>query len=42
MGGEQGGKVWTGCIWLRTEKMASSCEHGNEASGFIKCGKILE
>jgi hypothetical protein len=34
--------VWTAFIWLRREKVACSCEYGNEFSGFIKVGEVLE
>jgi hypothetical protein len=36
--GKVGGKVRTGCIWLRIR----TCEHGNEALGSIKGGKFLD
>jgi hypothetical protein len=36
-----GEKLWTGFIWLRREsRVASSCEHGNEPSGFTKHGEF--
>jgi hypothetical protein len=40
--GKQGGKAWTGFIWLRIGPVAGSCEHGNETSGSIKCGEFLD
>jgi hypothetical protein len=37
---EYGGKVWTGCVWLRT---GSGCyEHCNELSGSIQGGEFLD
>jgi hypothetical protein len=29
-------------MWLRIGPLASSCEHGNEPSGPIKCVKFLD
>jgi hypothetical protein len=29
--------VWNGLVWLRIGISGSSCESGNEPSGFIKC-----
>jgi hypothetical protein len=26
-----------GLIWLKQGQVEGSCEHGNEASGFVKC-----
>jgi hypothetical protein len=43
--GKQGGKVWSGFIWLMTgtsEPVAVSCEHGNEPLGSIKGGEFLD
>jgi hypothetical protein len=37
--GKQGGKVWTGFFWLR---IGTSGEHGNEPSGSIKGGELLD
>jgi hypothetical protein len=34
--------AWTGLIWLRTEIFGSTCKHGNEPSGSIKCGEYLD
>jgi hypothetical protein len=38
--------VWEGVDWIRlaqdTDQWGGSCEHGNEASGSIKCGEIPE
>jgi hypothetical protein len=34
--------VWTGSSWLRTGKVAGTCECGNELSGSIKCGVFLD
>jgi hypothetical protein len=36
--GKNGGKKWTGCIWLKTGPEAGCCEDGNERSSFLKCG----
>jgi len=37
---EYGGKVWTGCVWLRT---GTGCyEHCNELSGSIKEEEFLD
>jgi hypothetical protein len=38
--GKLGGKVWTGCIWLRIG--TSGRRHGNKPSGFIKGGEFLD
>jgi len=35
---KQGGKIWTGFIWLRTE----TGEHGNEPSGSTEDGEFLD
>jgi len=32
----------TGFIWLKKEPLAGSCEHGNEHSGSIKGGELLD
>jgi hypothetical protein len=40
--GKQGGKAWTGFIWLRIESSGRSCEEGNELLGSIKGGKFLD
>jgi hypothetical protein len=40
--GKQGGRMWTGCIWIRIGINRGSCEHGNEPSGFIICGEFLD
>jgi hypothetical protein len=32
----------TGLIWLRIGTSGTSCEHGNELSGPIQFGKILQ
>jgi hypothetical protein len=34
--------VSTELIWLRIGTSGSSCEHGDEPSGSIKCWEILE
>jgi hypothetical protein len=34
--------VRTGMSWLRIEKVAGTCESGNEPLGFIKCGEFLD
>jgi hypothetical protein len=36
------GWVWTGFICLKTGTIGTSCEHGNEPSGSIKDGEILD
>jgi hypothetical protein len=33
---------WIGLIWLRIGTVEGSCERGNEPSGSIKCGEVLE
>jgi hypothetical protein len=40
--GKWGLGMWIGFIWLRIGTVASSCEHGNEPSGSIKCGGFLD
>jgi hypothetical protein len=39
--GKCGGKMWSGCIWLRTGTSGEFSEHGNEPSGSIKEGNFL-
>jgi hypothetical protein len=34
--------MWIEFIWLKTETKADSCEHGNEALGFIKGKEFLD
>jgi hypothetical protein len=34
-------RPWPGFIWLRIRTVAGSCEHGNEPSGSIQCGKFV-
>ena len=34
------GEAWTGLIWLRIG--TGACECGNELSGSIKCGGLLD
>jgi hypothetical protein len=34
--------VWTGLIWLRIGTGVGTCECGDEPSGSIKCGEILD
>jgi len=34
--------VETGWSWLRIGTDAGTCEHGDELSGSIKCGKFLD
>jgi hypothetical protein len=34
--------LWTGSSWLRIETDGGPCECGNEASGSVKCGEILD
>ena len=36
------GVVGTGWRWLRIEEVAGTCEYGDELSGSIKCGEILD
>jgi hypothetical protein len=40
--GKYGGKVWTGCIWLRLGTSTGSCEHENESLGFVKGGEFCD
>jgi hypothetical protein len=35
-------KAWTTFVWLRIGPIAGICEHGNETSGFIKGGELLD
>jgi hypothetical protein len=35
-------EAWTGSIWLREGEVAGFCKCGNEPSGSIKRGNILE
>jgi hypothetical protein len=35
-------RVWPGSIWLRIGQEADICECGNEPSGSIKCGELLD
>jgi hypothetical protein len=39
---EVGWGEWTGLIWLRIGQMVWLCECGNEPSGSIKCGEVLD
>jgi hypothetical protein len=32
----------SGHIWLGTSTVACPSEHGNESSGFLKCGNFLD
>jgi hypothetical protein len=34
--------MWARLIWLRIERVAGSCEHGNELSDSIKTGEFLD
>jgi len=34
--------AWTGLIWLKIGKVTGTCECGNEPSGSIKCGELLD
>jgi len=34
-------RPWLGFIWFRMT-VAGSCEHGNEPSGSIQCGKFVD
>jgi hypothetical protein len=36
---KQDGRPQTECIWLRTDTLVAHCEHDNEPSSSIKCGK---
>jgi hypothetical protein len=36
------GGAWTGSIWLKIGTGGGSCKCGDEPSGSIKCGEILE
>jgi hypothetical protein len=40
--GKQGWGVWIEFIWLRIGPVADYCEHGNEPSGSIKGGELLD
>jgi hypothetical protein len=35
-------EAWTGLIWLREGHVAGACEYGDEPSGSIKCGELLD
>jgi len=35
-------RVWTGSSWLRIGTGGGTCESGNETSGSIKCGELLD
>jgi hypothetical protein len=39
---KQGGKVWTGCIWLRIRTSGRFLEHGNGNTGLIKGVESLD
>jgi len=39
---EVGWGAWTGLIWLRTGTGGGHCKRGNEPSGSIKCGDVLD
>ena len=39
---ELGWGAWTGLIWLRIGTGGGPCKSGNEPSGSIKCGVILD
>ena len=34
--------AWTGSSWLRIGTGGGTCERGNEPSGSIKCGELLD
>jgi hypothetical protein len=34
--------AWIGLIWLRIGSSGGCCENGDEISGSIKCGKLLD
>jgi hypothetical protein len=36
------GDLWIGFIWLRIGASGKFCEHGNKASGSIKCWQMLQ
>jgi hypothetical protein len=36
------GGAWTGLNWLRVGQVANSCKRGNEHSGSIERGKLLD
>jgi hypothetical protein len=38
----RGGGVRTDLIWFRLGQVGGFCKCGNEASGYIKCGEILD
>jgi hypothetical protein len=39
---EVGWGEWTGLIWLKIGRVVWACECGNETSGSIKCGEVLD
>jgi len=36
----QGQMTWDTLIWLRMWTSSGPCEHGNELSGYTKCGEF--
>ena len=34
--------IWTGLGWPRIETDGGACECGNEPSGSVKCGELLD
>jgi hypothetical protein len=34
------GELWIELVWVRIWQVADCCWHGNEPSGFMKCGRI--
>jgi hypothetical protein len=36
------GEAWIGLFWLRIGTDGGACEYGNEPSGSIKCGELLD
>jgi hypothetical protein len=36
------GVVWTRLIWLRIGPLDGCCKHGNETSGSIEYGEVIE
>jgi hypothetical protein len=39
--GKLGGKMWTGCIWLRIGTSGGMFGYGNEPSSYMKGGEFL-
>ena len=34
--------AWTGSIWLSVGRGDGTCECGNEPSGYVKCGEVVD